>query len=376
MPSPLFSPIRLRGLELPNRVVVAPMSMYSATDGCAGNWHLQHVAQFGLSGAGLFVIEASAVSAEGRSSLRCLGLYDDACEAALARVLEYSRSLGVCAIGIQLGHSGRKAGGRPPWEGRAPLTDAEGRWQGIAPSAIPLAADWAAPRAMGPSDFQRVRDAFVAATRRALRLGIDLVELHAAHGYLLHQFLSPLTNRRDDAYGGSLDARMRFPLEVIAAVRDAWPSDRPLGMRISATDWLDGGFNPDEAVGFVRAAQAIGCDYVCVSTGGLDPAAPVPLREGYQVPFAARIRADTGMVTRTAGLIVHAQHADAIIATGEADQIVLARTMIDDPRWVWHAAEALGVDVAYPKPYERAKARMWPGAALTRPHETAAPSGA
>jgi 2,4-dienoyl-CoA reductase-like NADH-dependent reductase (Old Yellow Enzyme family) len=371
MTSPLFTPFSLRRLTLDNRIVVSPMCQYSADDGCANDWHLQHLTSLALSGAGLLMIEATAVEEAGRITLGCLGLYNDANEAALARVVAACRRYAKTPLGIQLGHAGRKGSAVRPWEGMRALKPEEGAWTTSAPSAVPFEQGWPAPRALTAADLDRLVASFVAAVERAARLDLDLVEIHCAHGYLLHQFLSPLANRRDDAWGGSLENRMRFPLRVVAAARAAWPKDKPLGVRVSGTDWLEGGFTLDEAVSFARALKAQGCDYVCASSGGIVAKAPIPVKPGYQLEIATRIRREAEIPTRAVGLIAEPHQAEAIIASGQADMVAMARAFLDDPRWPWHAAEALGVTLALPPQYARASASLWPGAALARPRQAA-----
>jgi 2,4-dienoyl-CoA reductase-like NADH-dependent reductase (Old Yellow Enzyme family) len=360
----LFTPLTLGGLTLPNRIVVSPMCQYSAEDGNATGWHLQHLGSLAMSNAGLLMVEATAVEPQGRISLRDLGLYSDENEAALARVLRLCRDFGNTTIGLQLAHAGRKGSAEPPVKGGAPLAPDQGAWPTAAPSPIPLGEGWPAPKALDDGGLERIRQAFAGAARRAHRLGIDVLEMHAAHGYLLHEFLSPLANQRGDAYGGSRENRMRFPLEVAEALRRAWPAERPLGARISGTDWTPGGFEIEDAVAFAGALKSIGFDYVCVSSGGIVPGAAIRIGPGYQVPLAARVRAAIGIATRAVGLIVEAKQADGILQSGAADFVALARSFLDDPRWVWHAAEKLGVSLIYPPPYRRANPKLWPGAAL------------
>jgi 2,4-dienoyl-CoA reductase-like NADH-dependent reductase (Old Yellow Enzyme family) len=373
MSSQLFTPITMRGLTLPNRVVVAPMCQYSADDGSATDWHMMHLGSLAISGAGLLMIEATAVERPGRITHGCLGLYSDSNELALAHVLAACRRLGNTPIGIQLGHAGRKASAQRPWEGGGSLKPEQDRWATLAPSAIPLDDSWQTPQEATGADLARVKSAFVEATRRAERLGLDLVEAHCAHGYLLHEFLSPLSNRRTDRYGGSAENRMRFPLEVIEAMRGAWPADKPLGVRVSATDWLDDGFKIEDAVVFAREAKARGVDYICASSGGISLKAKVPVGPGYQVPLARRIRHEAGIATRAVGLIVDPHAAERIVSSGEADMVAMARAFLDNPRWVWHAAEALGATASYPVQYARVRADAWPGAKMARPRP-AAPS--
>ena len=372
MPSSLFTPFALRGLTLANRVVVSPMCQYSADDGSATDWHMQHLGMLTHSGAALVVIEATGVERDGRITPGCLGLYSDANEAALKRVIEGCRKFSKTPIGIQLAHAGRKASAAVPWKGGGPLKPEDGAWQAVAPSAIPFSDGWHTPRALSLDEIDRIVQSFATAARRALRIGLDEVELHIAHGYLMHSFLSPISNRREDAYGGSLKNRMRMPLRVAEAVRKAWPLDKPMGARITGTDWLDAGFSLDDAVVFARALKARGCDFVCVSSGGIMGKMTVPAAPGYLVPHAARIRREADIPTRAIGLIVTPHQAESVIAEGNADMVGLARAILDDPRWAWHAAEALGATAAYPVQYERVRATAWPGARLARPAAQAA----
>ncbi len=366
MTSALFSSITLRNLTLPNRIVVAPMCQYSAVDGSATDWHTMHLGTLAVSGAGLLMLEATGVEAIGRISRECLGLYSDENEQALDRVLKVCRQYGNTPIGIQLAHSGRKGSVHAPWHRGAPsLQTDEGAWLTMAPSAEPMAEGWHTPHAMTRADMDRVKAAFMSAARRSDRLGIDLVELHAAHGYLLNEFLSPLSNLRNDEYGGSLENRMRFPLEVAAEMRQVW-RDKPLGARISGSDWYDGGTTPDEAVRFASELKKLDYDYVCVTSGGIAAKAKIEVGLNYQVPFAAQIKKQVGIATRAVGMIVSPQQAEQIIASGQADMVAIARGFIDNPRWVWHAAEVLGAQTAYPPQYERGQAKYWPGAKALR----------
>mgnify|MGYP001601738883 CR=1 FL=1 len=373
MPSKLFTPIALSDLTLPNRVVIAPMCQYSAIDGSATDWHLAHLTQLSLGGAGLLMIEATGVSTEGRITLNCLGLYSAAPAAALQRPDAACRRYGKTPIGIQLAHAGRKASTHVPGQGSQPLKPEEGAYATVSSSAVPFAEGWHTPTALDRAGLARVRDDFVMAAKRADRLGIDLVELHAAHGYLMQQFLSPLVNRRSDDYGGSLANRMRFPLEVFAAVRAAWPTGVPLGARINGTDAVDGGWSIEDAVIFARARQGRGADCVCVSGGATGGTAKIPIGPGYMGPLAQRVKRETGLATRAVGMIVTPAQAEAVVASEQADMVALARAVLDDPRWAWHAAEALGARTAYPPQYERTRAELWPGAKLARP-EVAAPA--
>jgi 2,4-dienoyl-CoA reductase-like NADH-dependent reductase (Old Yellow Enzyme family) len=342
------------------------MCQYSAEDGSATEWHALHLGSLSVSGVGLLMVEMTQVEAIGRISPTDLGLYSQANEAALARVIATCRRYGNAKLGVQIGHAGRKASTNPPWKGGKFLRPEDGAWPTIAPSALPFDDGYPTPQAMARDDIERVITAFADATRRAARIGFDLVEAHSAHGYLLHQFLSPLANRRADEYGGSLQNRMRFPLRVIEAMRAAWPAEKPLGARVSSTDWLDGGFTLDEAVVYARALKERGCDYVCASGGGIVAKAPIQVGPGYMVAFAERVRRDAGIPTRAVGMIVTPQQAESIIAEGKADMVALARAILDDPHWTWHAAEALGAPAAYPPQYERARTTIWPGAKLIR----------
>ncbi len=364
MTSALFSPITLRALTLANRVVVAPMCQYSADDGRADDWHLMHLGSLAVSGAGLVITEATGVEARGRITPGCLGLYTDAQEEALGRVLEFCRRHGEARIGVQLAHAGRKAAAQLPWDGGGPLGAEEGAWPTVAPSAVPFAEGWSEPAAMDLADMAEIKQAFVASAHRAARLEADLIEVHAAHGYLLSSFLSPLANHRDDDFGGSLENRMRYPLEVIAAVREAWPADRPLGVRFSATDWEEPGWTLEDSVVFARALKALGCDYAHLSSGGNSPSRPPvgPGEPGYQVPFAEAVKREVGIATIAVGMIRDPRLAEACVAEGRTDMVALARGMLYDPRWAWHAAEELGAEAPYPRQYLRSHPARWPKA--------------
>jgi 2,4-dienoyl-CoA reductase-like NADH-dependent reductase (Old Yellow Enzyme family) len=351
----LFSPYSLGPLELSNRITIAPMCQYSAVDGLATDWHMIHLGSLALSGAALITLEATAVVPKGRISPNDLGLWSDAHADALAPILAAMRRHSPIKIGIQLSHAGRKASTNVPWDGGAQIApDADNGWQTEGPSAVPHTEGDAAPLALDAAGLARVRDSFVAAARRAHALGFDAIELHGAHGYLLHQFLSPLANHRTDAYGGSLENRMRYPLEVFAAVRAAVPS-MTLGMRISATDWVDGGWDLEQSVRFAQELERIGCDFIHVSSGGVSTAQKIPVEPGYQIGFAERIKRDTGLPTIGVGLITEARHAEAILQAGQADVIALARAMLYDPRWPWHAAAELGAQVSAPPQYWRSQ---------------------
>ncbi len=361
----LFEPLDLRGITLANRIAVSPMCQYSAEKGAANDWHLQHLGSLSVSGAGLVMVEQTAVEPAGRITHGCLGLYSDASEAALARIVAFCRRAGSAALGIQLAHAGRKSSAKLPWEGGGPLSPEEGAWTTAAPSAVAFDNRWPAPEALDETGLIRIRDAHAAAARRAERLGFDLVELLGAHGFLLHSFLSPITNRRTDSYGGSLANRMRYPLEVAAAIREVWPRRKALGMRITGTDWVEGGIPPEEAGIFASALKEIGFDYVCVSSGGISPAARPVIAPGYQVPLAAAVRKASGITVQAVGMIVDPRQAETIIVDGHADCVALARGFLDDPRWAWHAAAALGANALYPPQYLRARPEHWPGAPLT-----------
>jgi 2,4-dienoyl-CoA reductase-like NADH-dependent reductase (Old Yellow Enzyme family) len=358
----LFDPIRLRGVALANRVVVSPMCQYSAIDGRATDWHLVHWAQLMMSGAGMFTIEATAVTAQGRISPGDFGLYDDACESALAQTLARARAqCPPIPVALQLAHAGRKGSSRVPWEGGHLIPVGEGGWITAAPSPVPHASGETAPAALDDDGLTRIRDAFANSARRAERAGIDALELHMAHGYLLHEFLSPLANHRSDRYGGSFEGRIRFPLEVFDAVRAAWPERKPLGVRLSCTDWIEGGWTLDESIELSRRLALRGCDFIHASSGGISPAQKIPLAPGYQVDFARAIKRAAGVTTIAVGLITAAVQAQAIVATGDADMIAMARAFLWDPRWVWHAAAELGASVVPPPQYSRAPPRVAAG---------------
>ena len=359
MSSALFTAFPMRGVTLPNRIVVSPMCQYMAADGSANDWHLMHLGQFAMGAAGSIITEATHVSAVGRITPRCLGLYSDDNEKTLKRVIDFCRKHGVAKLGIQLAHAGRKGSTHTPFEGGKPLASHEGAWTTVAPSALAYGPGWHVPEALSPSGLADTKQQFVEAAKRALRIGFDLVELHAAHGYLLHQFLSPISNQRTDDYGGSLDNRMRFPLEVFAAVRAVWPQDKVLGVRVSATDWIDGGWTPEETVIFAQQLKARGCDFIDASSGALDPRQQIPLAPGYNVPFAEKIKKGAGIPTMAVGLITKAAQAEQIVASGKADLIAIARAAMDDPRWAWHAARDLGAEALYAPNYVRASPAVW-----------------
>jgi 2,4-dienoyl-CoA reductase-like NADH-dependent reductase (Old Yellow Enzyme family) len=353
--SALFSPIRLRGLALPNRIMVAPMCQYSAVNGAANDWHFTHINTLALSGAAMFCIEATHVEAIGRITPGCLGLYNEATEAALKPILASVRKHSKTAVAMQLAHAGRKGSSHVPWNGGQQIPFTEGGWQTEGPSAVPHKGGEAPPLALDASGLVRVRDAFVAAAKRAERLGIDALELHSAHGYLLHQFLSPIANKRTDQYGGSLQNRMRYPLEVFDAVRAAFPDNKPLGIKVSSTDWVEGGWDLAQTIEYASELKKRGVDWIDASSGGVSPLQKIPLGPGYQVPFAQAIKEATGVTTMAVGLITEAKQAEEIVASGKADMVALARAMLYDPRWGWHSAAELGGEVAAPPQYWRSQ---------------------
>jgi 2,4-dienoyl-CoA reductase-like NADH-dependent reductase (Old Yellow Enzyme family) len=362
MPSAeLFTPFRVGTLELSNRIVIAPMCQYSAQDGCMTDWHLIHLGHLAFSGAALLTVEATAVSPEGRITYGDVGLYSDETESAMRRVLESVRRWSDMPIAVQLGHAGRKASSEVPWKGGRQLPpDHPNGWQTVAPSAVPMFEGQNPPVALSRDELERVRTAFADAARRAARLGLDAVQIHAAHGYLLHQFLSPVSNRRGDEYGGSRENRMRFPLEVFEAVRDSFPGDRPVTVRVSGTDWIDGGWSIADTVAFARALEGRGCSAIHVSSGGITPAQQIPVGPSYQVPLARAVKAATAMPVVAVGLITDAVQAEGILRSGDADLIAVARAMLYNPRWPWHAAAQLGAQVRVPDQYLLSQPRQHP----------------
>src|SRR4051812_46042713 len=357
----LFAPLRIGDLELANRIVIAPMCQYSAQDGCMTDWHLLHLGHLALSGAALLTIEATAVTPEGRITYGDVGLYSDACETAMREVMEGVRRWSDMPIAIQLAHAGRKASTEVPWKGGQQIAPEHPHgWQTVAPSAIPFDAGQNAPAALDRDGLAAIREAFVEAARRAARLGLAAVQLHGAHGYLLHQFLSPLSNRRDDEYGGTLGNRMRFPLEVFHAVRAVFPPERAVTMRVSGTDWAEGGWTIEETVAFARALEARGCSAIHVSSGGLTPAQNIPVGPSYQVPLARAVKAAVKIPVIAVGLITEFEQAEAVIGTGDADLVALARAMLYDPRWPWHAAAHFGAQVPGPPQSLRPHPRQYP----------------
>lgn len=350
---PLFEPLALRGIKLRNRIVVSPMCQYSSTDGFATDWHLVHLGSRAVGGAALVVAEATAVTADGRISPHDLGIWSDAHVEGLARCAGFIRERGAVA-GIQLAHAGRKASTARPWEGGRQIPEEAGGWRPVAPSPISFRPEEAVPDALDQARIDGVTGAFVAATRRARVAGFQLIELHAAHGYLLHEFLSPLSNHRTDQYGGSFENRTRLILDVAGAVRAEWPDGLPLFVRISATDWVDGGWDAGQSVELARRLGRLGVDLIDCSSGGLVPGARIPSEPGYQVGFAERIRREAGICTGAVGLITRADQANAIIADGRADVVLLARQLLRDPYWPLRAARALGAAAEWPVQYRRA----------------------
>ena len=357
--SVLFTPVDMGGVTLPNRIVMSPMCQYAAVDGSAQPWHQVHYGMLSMSGAGLLCLEATHVEREGRITQGCLGLYSDENEAALKPVVEWVRGwMPHVKLGIQLAHAGRKASAQRPWKGGGPLTQADAPdlpWTAFAPSAVPYDTRWHTPVALDAVGLKRVKEAFVDATRRSLRLGFDVIEVHGAHGYCLHQFLSPLSNRRSDEYGGSMEKRRRFPFEVFEACRALVPADKALGIRLSAIDWVEGGLTLEDTIETARQLKALGCDFIDASSGGNSPAQKIAVSPGYHVPFAARIRKEAGIKTWAVGVITEPAQAEEIVASGQADCTAHARAFLLDPRWGWNAARALGVDTP-PLPLPAARA--------------------
>ena len=363
--SKLFSPVRLGPVELPNRIVVSPMCQFSADDGSMTDWHLAHLGGLALSGAGMLTIEATHVSREGRITPGCSGLYSDANEQALRRVLTLCRSVSSVPVALQIGHAGRKGSTNRPWDLPVSLPAGGGAWRTIAPSAIPFDQGWHTPDVASGADILDVVADFAAAAKRATRLDISVLEVHMAHGYLLNEFLSPLVNERTDDYGGSLENRMRLPLEVFRAVREVWPADRALGAKIPGSDYADGGWDAEDAARLGEALKALGADYVMVSGGGNVAHQQPPIRPAMNLPFAEVVKAKSGIATGVVGMIASAELAESIVSEGKADFVAVARGFLSDPRWAVHAAAELGVDVPTPHQYERATPANWPPARKT-----------
>jgi 2,4-dienoyl-CoA reductase-like NADH-dependent reductase (Old Yellow Enzyme family) len=349
----LFSPLTIRGVTFRNRIAVSPMCEYSSQDGFADDWHLVHLGSRAVGGAGLVLTEAAAVEPRGRISPADLGIWKDEHIEMLARIARFIRAQGA-APGIQLAHAGRKGSTRTPWEGGARIAESEGGWQIVAPSPIPFRPQEPPPAELSKSEIQSIVKAFAAAARRAGEAGFQVVEIHAAHGYLINEFLSPLSNLRTDAYGGSFEGRIRFALEVAAAVRAAWSDALPLFMRISAIDWVENGWQIEDSVELARHLRPLGVDLVDCSSGALVPYAKIETAPGYQVPFAERVRRESGILTGAVGLITEPLQADAIVRREQADMVLLARELLRDPYWALHAAKALGIEPKAPKQYSRA----------------------
>lgn len=362
--SHLFAPYTLKGLPLANRIVVPPMSQYSAkADGLVQPWHAQHIGRLAISGAGMVIVEANAATEDGRITAHCLGLWNDTQAQAMARLLADVRTYSATPIGVQLNHAGRKAGTNPPWiDAGHSLTDDQGGWPTVAPSPIPYKPGWRVPRQIEEADMQRIIQGFVNAAKLAYKAGFDFVELHAANGYLLNQFLSPLSNQRTDVYGGSAENRRRFPLQVAKALREAWPTDRPLGVRFNGTDFAEGGLSVTEVVEFAQALHGLGYDYLHVSGGYniYNQQAPAD-QPGYMVPYAAAVKgALPGACVIAVGLLYQPEKADAVVASGDADLVAIGRAILDDANWPIHAAIALGDIAPWPRPYDRFGPQGWP----------------
>jgi 2,4-dienoyl-CoA reductase-like NADH-dependent reductase (Old Yellow Enzyme family) len=359
MTSHLLSPLSLNQVDLPNRIVVSPMCQYMAINGSATDWHLMHYGQLSMGAGGLLIFEATHIAPEARISHRCLGLYSDENESAIKRVVDFCKANGVAKLGVQLAHAGRKASAHTPFDGVAPLGPDDDPWTTFAPSALAYAPGWHVPQALSADGLKKVKQQFVDSAKRAVRIGFDVVELHMAHGYLLHEFASPLSNVREDEYGGSVEKRNRFPLEVFEAVRKVVPHNLALGARVSATDWVDGGSTPEDMIALSASLKTLGCDFVDVTSGQLDPRQQIPFEPGLNVPFTRRVREEVGLTAMAVGMITRAQQAEDIVASGGADLIAIARGMMDDPRWAWHAARELGGEIAYPKNYQRCHPSVW-----------------
>lgn len=359
--SKLFTPVKLRDIELWNRIVVAPMCQYSAEDGVMTDWHMQHLGSLANSGAGLVFVEATGVELAGRISHGCTALENDAQEAAMKKVVDACKRFGTATMGIQLGHAGRKASAERPWDGGRSLKQgaSEQPWQTKSASDVPYDDGWQAPHGMTLEEIEKLKAAFVQATVRADRAGFDVIEIHGAHGYLINQFLSPLSNRRNDQYGGSLENRIRLPIELFKAMRAVLPAQKALGIRISAVEWVDGGITIEDSVAFAKVLDKLGCDFIDVSSGGNSPKQKISLVPGYQVPFAAAIKKAVKMPVMAVGLITEPVHAEAIVANGEADMVALARGFMDDLRWGWHAAWALGVEPKMSPQHRRIGPKSW-----------------
>jgi len=355
----LFTPLKLRELEFKNRIFVSPMCQYSAREGVPNEWHLVHLGSRAVGGAGLVLTEATAISPEGRISAEDTGLWNEEQTKAFKPIVDFIKSQGARA-GIQLAHAGRKASNKAPWFGSGPLSLSEGGWVPVGPSALPFSPSSPRPREMNEADMKKVIQDFINATQRSRQAGFEVIEIHMAHGYLLNEFLSPLANQRRDSYGGSLENRMRFPLEVARAVRDNWPTTLPLFVRISATDWVEGGWDVNDSVVFAKELKNCGIDLMDCSSGGNSAHAKIDAKPGYQVPFAERVRKEAGLPTAAVGLITTARHAEEILKSGQADAVFLARELLRDPYWPLRAAHELNFSAPWPKQYERAAYRRHP----------------
>ncbi|MFA5957946.1 NADH:flavin oxidoreductase/NADH oxidase [Hyphomicrobium sp.] len=355
--SALFSPFSVRDLTLRNRIVISPMCQYSAEGGKPNNWHLMHLLNLAVSGAGLLCVEGTAVEPIGRITPADLGLWDDETETAFRPAIEAIRKYSNIAVAVQLAHAGRKGSSHVPWNGGALIPSSDGGWQTVAPSALEHKAGEEKPLALDTEGMDRIRIAFAEAAQRADRLGFDAIEIHGAHGYLIHEFLSPLANRRTDAYGGSLENRLRYPLEIFDAVRAAFPVHKPVGIKVSATDWVDGGWDLPQTIAFANELKTRGVDWITASSAGVSPLQKIAAGPNYQLPFAEGIKTSSETNTIAVGLITDARQAEDIIASGKADLVALARAMLYDPRWPWHAAAELGATVEAPPPYWRSQPR-------------------
>ena len=351
----IFSRIQIANLIVANRIAVAPMCQYSSVDGAMTEWHTQHLMQLGYSGAGLIMVEATAVERIGRITHNCVGIYNDLCEASIKKTLDLVRSVAPTdtSFGIQLAHAGRKASTQRPWEGRKSLTDEEDPWITKGASSVPFDTDWHVPQSLNEIDMNKIKDKFVEASLRSVKIGFDLIEVHGTHGYLFHQFLSKISNTRKDKYGGSLENRMRFPLEVFSEIKKVLPKDFPLGVRITGTEWEKNGINESEAVIFAQELEKLGCHYVCVSSGGNTPNPQIPIGPHYQVHLAKIIKDNTNMIVRAVGMISDPKKANDIIVNKDADMIAMARAFLSNPRWVWDAAKILNHSINVPPQYAR-----------------------
>ena len=352
----LFSPLSIGPVTLSNRIVISPMCQYSADDGSMNDWHLQHAMQMAMSGAGMFVVEATATERRGRITHHCVGLYSDQNENAMRRVLNAARSVATndLKFAIQLGHAGRKASHHVPWQGGQPLAKEEDAWITSAPSALPFTQGSPIPEALDADEMQNIKQNFVNAAKRAVRLGFSAIELHGAHGYLIHEFISPISNQREDEFGGSLDNRLKFPLEIFDKVRKVVPSDIALGLRLTGTDWRDDGLSVEDAKNVAKSFEAHGADYLCISSGGITTGLKIPVGPNYQVHLAKGIKDVVSIPVRAVGLITTAEQANDIILNGEADMVALARAFLANPRWGWDASVALQQPIEVPPQYERA----------------------